>query len=54
MVLGAGWGGYNLVQKIDTKKYDVTLIAPRTRTPSKYYNDMKIIYFSIYYLYIMN
>ena len=29
VVMGTGWGGYNLSRKIDTSIYDLTVISPR-------------------------
>lgn len=29
VVLGAGWGALALLQDLDTKQYDVTVISPR-------------------------
>ncbi|KAK3078855.1 hypothetical protein LTS18_006462, partial [Coniosporium uncinatum] len=30
VILGSGWGGYNLCQKIDYKKYQVVIVSPRS------------------------
>ncbi|GAA6016866.1 hypothetical protein JCM8202_004459 [Rhodotorula sphaerocarpa] len=30
VILGSGWGGYEVMQKVDRRKYDVTLISPNT------------------------
>ncbi|KRX00931.1 hypothetical protein PPERSA_09537 [Pseudocohnilembus persalinus] len=29
IILGSGWGGYNLAKNTDAKKYEITLVSPR-------------------------
>ncbi|KAJ7594262.1 NDE1, mitochondrial external NADH dehydrogenase [Mycena floridula] len=29
VILGSGWGGYNLLQGVDKRRWDVTILAPR-------------------------
>lgn len=37
LVLGSGWGSYNLLQRIDQSMYQITVVSPRNRTPFSYF-----------------
>jgi NADH:ubiquinone reductase (non-electrogenic) len=33
VIVGTGWAGYTLSQKLDEKKYDITVISPEETSP---------------------
>lgn len=33
VVVGTGWAGYTLSQKLDERKFDITLVSPESTSP---------------------
>lgn len=33
VLIGTGWAGYTLSQKLDEKKFDITIISPEDTSP---------------------
>jgi NADH:ubiquinone reductase (non-electrogenic) len=33
IIVGTGWAGYNLSQKLNDKKFDITVISPNDTSP---------------------